>query len=281
MYSAVHERLAAALRAAWLFRSVLEETTRRERAERDRLEREMEIATRIQTGILPRTNDVEGLELAATMVPATEVGGDYFDVLPFSGGCWFGIGDVAGHGLPTGLVMLMIQSIVSATTQCRADAAPADVWRTVNSVLYQNVRERLEQNEHATLTLLRYQTDGRIAFAGAHEDLIVYRAESGRSEIVPTPGIWAGIVRESRGDVPQGETRLCAGDILLLHTDGLTEARDEGGEVFGLARLCRRLEELASMPVERIRDGILDAVRDWCAVRDDDLTLVVIKRLGV
>jgi sigma-B regulation protein RsbU (phosphoserine phosphatase) len=108
----------------------VEEVTKRERAERARLEGEMRIATRIQTGILPKTHEVAGLEISAVMLPAEEVGGDYFDVLPFDGGSWLGIGDVAGHGLPTGLVMLMIQGIVAAATHRRPEARPAQVWET-------------------------------------------------------------------------------------------------------------------------------------------------------
>jgi len=279
-YETLREQLSAALSGARLLETVVEEATRREQAERARLADEMLIATRIQTGILPKTTQVAGLEIATVMAPATEVGGDYFDILPFDGGCWLGIGDVAGHGLPTGLVMLMIQSIVAATTHGRPDASPADVWKAVNAVLYDNVRQRLQQQEHATLTLIRYEADGRLVFAGAHEPLVIVRAATGRCEVVPTPGTWAGIVRAVPGNVVESATVLRPGDVLILHSDGLTEAMDARSEQFELGRLCRGAEETARRPVEEIRDHLMAAVRAWSSNQVDDRTLIVMRYLG-
>src|SRR5690606_10960213 len=202
-----------------------------ERAERARMAQELEIAASIQTGILPRDSKVAGLEIASSMLPADEVGGDYFDILPIDNGCWLTIGDVAGHGLKTGLVMLMIQSIFAATTHVRPTARPAMVWRALNHVLCENVRQRLSQDEHATLTLLRYDVDGRVVYAGAHEDMVVYRARTQKAEVIPTPGIWAGITQQLPPDAtPEGELQLEVGDVLVLYTDGVVEAMDRDQE---------------------------------------------------
>src|SRR5579871_1388524 len=141
---AIPEQISASLKASALQESLIAEATKRERAERARLEHELELAARIQTSILPKDRQVSRLAVSTVMVPATEVGGDYFDVLPFPDGGWLGIGDVAGHGLHSGLVMMMIQSIVAAITNDRFDASPADVWRALNAVLYDNVHTRLE-----------------------------------------------------------------------------------------------------------------------------------------
>src|SRR5204862_5388354 len=138
-----------------------------------RLEDELRMATRIQTGILPKTTRASGLQIAATMIPATEVGGDYFDILPFDGGCWLGIGDVAGHGLPTGVVMLMIQSVVAATIHTRPDASAGAVWHAVNSVLYENLK-RLQQKEDATLSRISDDYSSKLPLAAAHEALMIY-----------------------------------------------------------------------------------------------------------
>jgi serine phosphatase RsbU (regulator of sigma subunit) len=212
------------------------------------------------------------------MIPATEVGGDYFDILPFAGGCWLGIGDVAGHGLHAGLVMMMIQSIVSAITHDRPSASPAEVWTAVNAVLCDNVRARLERDEHATLTLIRYEEDGRCVFAGAHEDILVHRARSGQCERLQTQGVWAGMA----SDLPAGTTvdkelRLEPGDTVLLHTDGITEARNATREMFGMDRLSRALERAAGRPVDGVRDHILREVRDFTSVQADDMTVVVLR----
>jgi len=220
--------------------------------------------------------------VSAAMIPATEVGGDYFDILPFERGCWLGIGDVAGHGLHAGLVMLMIQSIVSAITRDRPDASPAQVWTALNAVLCDNVRVRLERDEHATLTLIRYDDSGRMVYAGAHEDIIIYRARQRRCELLQTHGVWAGVASDlDAGTITDQECRLEPGDTVLLHTDGITEAANATREMFGIDRLCRALERGADGDVDAIRDSLMAEVRGFMAAQAqaDDLTLVVLRYL--
>ncbi len=282
IYPALAAPLTAAVKAAQLFETVVEEVTRRERAERGRLEQEMAIAQRIQTAIFPKRFDVPGLELSASMDPATEVGGDYFDVLPAADGCWLGIGDVAGHGLPTGLVALMIQSIVAGMARHGSDSSPIHIWRDLNSVLCENVRTRLGQDEHATLTLIRYSTDGRLRLAGAHEEIIVLRAGASRAETIETHGAWVGVTTRLPPEaLTEDELQLSPGDLMLLYTDGVTEARNAERKMFGLDRLCRLLEEHRSEAVEPIRLSVLEALRAWSSERSDDVTVAVVRYRGV
>ena len=281
VYEFVGELLSTALKAGELTRTIAEEAMKRERAERARLAQELEIAARIQTGILPKHRHVSGLELASTMLPADEVGGDYFDILPIENGCWLAIGDVAGHGLKTGLVMLMIQSIVAATTHTRPTARPAEVWQALNHVLCDNVRERLAQDEHATLALLRYSVDGRIIHAGAHEDIIVYRQKTGGCELISTSGMWVGITQELPPDpTPEAEIQLERGDILVLYTDGIVEAMDRERNQFGIKRLCQIIEHVAHEPADRICEAINRNVLAHMHQQSDDLTLLVGRYLG-
>src|SRR6185503_19880318 len=190
VYESLAEQVSSALEGARLVDRLVEEATRRQAAERQRLEKEMEIAARIQTSILPRDVTVAGLEIAAAMNAATEVGGDYYDVVPVDDGCWLGIGDVAGHGLGTGLVMLMMQRGIGALARKMSDAAPRDLLLALNTMLVENVRTHLGQHEHATLTLIRYRRDGSRTFAGAHEDMLIRRVATGRCDRVETPGAW-------------------------------------------------------------------------------------------
>jgi serine phosphatase RsbU (regulator of sigma subunit) len=247
-----------------------------------RLEREMEIASRIQTSILPRKTDVKGLEVAARMLPATEVGGDYYEILPVEGGCWIGIGDVAGHGLKAGLVMLQAQSAIEALVRRDPNARPRDVLAGVNKVLYENVRNRLGSDEHVTMSLLRWYSDGRLVSAGAHEEALIWRAETRRCERIPVEGTWLGAVAEIAPFTVERSQRLRQRDLLILYTDGVTEARNATGEMFGPDRLCALIEAAATEPVASIRDRALDAVARWAGGKqDDDVTLLVFRHLGV
>jgi sigma-B regulation protein RsbU (phosphoserine phosphatase) len=281
VFKTIPELISTALKAILLANAIVEEATRRERAEQTRMSQELEIAARIQTGILPNDVLVPGLEIAARMLPATEVGGDYFDILPCADGCWLGIGDVAGHGLHTGLVMLMIQSIVAAVTHVLPDAPPAQAWAALNTVLCENVRGRLGRDEHATVTLLRYREDGRFEFAGAHEELVVYRAARRQCEVLETPGLWVGISKTTpRQSIPSGQFQLDPGDVLLLYTDGVTEARHQEDGLFGVERVCQSLLEVAELPAEDILELLLTRVDAWTTRHRDDLTLVVLRYRG-
>ena len=160
------------------------------------LKKELEIAQHIQTSILPRGFEVPGLEIRAHMLPAAVVGGDYYDVRPQPDGCWIGIGDVSGHGLTAGLLMMMIQSGISALTLARPDALPHQVLPHLNRMLWENVRERLGRDDFATLCLLRYFRDGRLLHAGAHEDILVCPAGGGPCQRIAAPGTWLGGVRD-------------------------------------------------------------------------------------
>ncbi len=275
VYELLRELISAALRGAELVRRLAEEAAQREKAEKERLESELEIATRIQTSILPRDLRVENLEIAATMLPATEVGGDYYDVLPGPGGCWLGIGDVAGHGLRPGLVMMMLQSIVAALGRDDFGTAPGAMLQTVNAVLYDNVRNRLAQDEHATLTLIRYFANGELVFAGAHEDLVILRAATGKCERIPTLGTWVGATEDISDATEEQRARLEEGDVLLLFTDGVIEAANAAGEHYGIERLCAEFEAAHADSAPAIRDRLLGSVQRFLAVQDDDIALLV------
>ncbi len=278
VYERLRELVSSAVKGARLVEQVVLEATRRQRAERERLEKEMEIAARIQTSIVPKVLAVPGLEIAATMLAATEVGGDYYDVVAFDGGCWIGIGDVAGHGLPTGLVMLMIQSVVAALARRDPRASPSEIFQVLNAVLYENVHRRMDQDEYATLTLIRYDGDGSFVFAGAHEDILICRAATRRCECIETRGPWVGAFADVAKMTVETRGVLERSDLMVLYTDGVTEAMDARGVQFGLERLCAIVESVAEEPVEAIRDHLIAAVKSWLVAQEDDISVVVIRR---
>lgn len=247
---------------------------------KQRLEKELEIGARIQTCLLPKTVAIPGLELAAKMVPASEVGGDYYDAFAAGSGGFIGIGDVAGHGLTSGLVMLMVQSVVGALGRKTPDAAPSELVTALNTVLHDNIRHRLQNKEHVTFTLLRYAPGGQITFAGAHEEICVYRAATGKVELVPTPGTWLGAVRDVKKHTQDSTLQLQLGDIVLLYTDGVTEARAASGEQFGLERLTSLLENSADLPMSALIERVYGAVSSHAKELDDDVTLLAFKRVA-
>ncbi len=246
----------------------------------ERLEKEMEIAAHLQTSILPPAFFMEGLEISARMVPATEVGGDYYDVIRATDGCWIGIGDVAGHGLEAGLMMLQAQSAVGALISSNPDASPRVVLEHINSVLYQNIRKRLRRNEHMTFSMIRYHSDGTVVIAGAHEEFLICRAATGAVERVPVKGTWLGVVEHVLAATVETTVQLQEGDLLILYTDGVTEARNAAGEQYGLDQLTKVVTEQRGATVDQIRDRVFDHHGKWMKVQDDDVTLLVLRHIG-
>lgn len=245
---------------------------------KQRLEKELEIGARIQTCLLPKTVAIPELELAAKMVPASEVGGDYYDAFAAGSGGFIGIGDVAGHGLTSGLVMLMVQSVVAALGRKSPEASPAELVCALNTVLHDNIRHRLQNKEHVTFTLLRYDAGGKVTFAGAHEEICVYRKATGKVELVETPGTWLGAVRDVKKHTVDSQLQLSSGDIVLLYTDGVTEARAANGEQFGLDRVTQLLENSSDLPMPALIERIYKAVALHAKELDDDVTLLAFRR---
>lgn len=245
--------------------------------DKDRLAREMEIAARIQTSILPRNLVVDGLDIAAKMVPATEVGGDYYDLIAVPGGCWIAIGDASGHGLTAGLVMMMVQSGLGTLVRATPDASPKDLVRALNTVMYENIHDRLETERHMTLSLLRYRTDGSIVVAGAHMDGIAWRAATKTTELLPTVGTFIAIAEDIDHVNQEITWTLGDGDLLVLLTDGVTEAEDVSGRSFDYAGVRRIVEERAADPVVAIRDAVFGALRKHSPALADDATILVLR----
>jgi phosphoserine phosphatase RsbU/P len=241
-------------------------------------EEEMAIARRVQTSILPKDLKVEGLEIAAAMFPADDVGGDYYDVLPFKGGGWLAVGDVSGHGLDAGLIMLMVQSAVVSITGALPSATPREVICQLNEVLFDNIRKRLMHDDHVTFTLFRYTTDGRVVFAGAHEDILIARKKKRKIDVLHTPGTWLGARRDISRVTVDATLTLEEGDLLVLYTDGITEAMDDNGEQFGIDRLSAVIETQQDSSPADIRDHVMRSVRAWSKHQEDDISILIARR---
>jgi len=254
--------------------------SRQAQAEQERLSRELEIAARIQTSILPRDLAVDGLEIAARMMTATEVGGDYYDVLPVDDGCWIAVGDASGHGLTSGLVMMMVQTGVATLVRSQPDGAPRALVKTLNQVLFENVHVRLEAERHMTCSLLRYRSNGTMVIAGAHMDAVVWRAATATIELLDTPGTFLAITDDIDDVNTERVWTLAPGDLLVLLTDGVTEAVDAAGRAFGYEGVLEIVRPRATEPVAVVQDALLAAVCKHSPTLADDCTIMVLRYVG-
>jgi serine phosphatase RsbU (regulator of sigma subunit) len=243
----------------------------------------MALARKIQTVLLPEEPALEGYEIAAHMSPATEVGGDYYDVIDVGGTGWLVIGDVSGHGVSAGLVMMMVQTAIQVTLRASPRLSPSQVLDRVNRALKENI-QRLGEARYMTITILAVQRDGRFVFSGMHQDIFVYRAASGQVETVPTTGAWLGLVDDLGAVLQDTAVQLNVGDVMLLYTDGITEAWRKGAtsgardsrDMFGEDRLREIFGEAAGSSAANVKDRILDALLGYDC--DDDVTLLAIRR---
>ena len=243
------------------------------------LEQEVNIASRIQVSILPKTFTIQGVEIAAGMKPADTVGGDCYDVHPTVDGCWLAIGDVAGHGLISGLIALMTQSTLHGITLINPQVSPIDAVCALNAGLYENIRSRMGQDEHVTFVLLRYFNDGRVIFAGAHEDLLVYRAKTGTCEAIPTLGPWLGAMKDVRPHLREGQFMLEPNDVLLLYSDGILESANAQHQEYGPERMMAVMKTHASAGPSTIVASLLTDSMQWGVTQKDDLSAMAVRRL--
>lgn len=253
-------------------------------AENLRMSNELNITRRLQQMILPKSwelKSVDGLDIAGFMEAADEVGGDYYDVLNINGNVKIGIGDVTGHGLESGMLMLMVQTAVR-TLQEVEENDPVKFMDALNRTIYKNI-QRMNSGKNLTLSLIDYQ-QGQLCLTGQHEEVIVVRS-SGKVELVDTSdlGFPIGLDEEIADFVDQQRVSLSTGDIAVLFTDGITEAESIDGELYGLEKLCNTTKENRHLSAEEIKDAIVQDVRKHIGKQEvfDDITLLVLKQKDI
>jgi len=247
------------------------------------LAQEMELARSIQTGLLPGlvSNIHPDFIIATSMVTADRVGGDYFDItFDRQGSLWISIGDVSGHGVKPGLIMMMAQTVhttVIASINCEA----RDVVVTINGILYRNVHKRLNEKHFMTFNALKYLGGGKFEHAGAHLRIIIFRQKSGKCELIRTKGVYLNFIKDISKPTGNSYFQLEKGDIMVLYTDGLTEAQNSNGELLDIDRFLEIIEKHACHDPDAMKGNIMADVLKWCDnKREDDMTLVIVKRKG-
>ncbi len=242
---------------------------------------ELEIAHRLHKMLLPPKSElaaIESLEIASFTAAAAEVSGDYYDVICQDDHIKIGIGDVTGHGLESGLLMLMIQ-MAARTLLAACEHNSARFLNTINRAIYENL-QRMNLHKHATLALLDYQ-GGRLCLTGQHEEVIVVRS-SGAIERFDTMdlGFPIGIEPDIAHWVQKATLELQAGDVVVLYTDGITEAQGDRQTAYGLERLCWVACQQRDRPAAEIIEAIVADLRSHLNHQqpEDDMTLLVLKQ---
>ena len=244
--------------------------------EKERYAKEMEIAKEIQDNFLPEfTPTIPGIELAATTLPAMEIGGDLYDFIPVQKERWgLAIADVSGKGVSAALFMALCSTVIRVSGGAEAD--PSVVMERANQLIYADGRSSM------FITIFYGVLDPatlKFTYVNAgHNPPMLVRGDP--------PGVWPleggrcialGVVPEVK--ITSAELMLEPDDLIVMYTDGVTEAFNPQDEEFGEERLMVFLQKHRNDPVQEIINGLVDEVRSFCGSRpqSDDITLVIVR----
>jgi phosphoserine phosphatase RsbU/P len=238
------------------------------------IQKELEIARRIQTSILPSAYPQSAhFNVAARYVPMKAVAGDFYDFLvadQTQAGLL--IADVSGHGVPAALIASMVK--LAATSQLANAADPAMLLSGMNTVLHGNTQEQFVTAAYvyldATSSTLRYS-------AAAHPPMLLLRGGS----VVELAENGLMLAAFSFATYSTAEYPLESGDRLVLYTDGILEATNAAGEEFGPHRLSALLQNGARLSAEAAADHIISSLQTWSKSQNDDLTILICDYAGV
>ncbi|HKS28941.1 MAG TPA: SpoIIE family protein phosphatase [Pyrinomonadaceae bacterium] len=285
------------------------ESLLQERVERERLEREVELAHEVQSRLFPsRVPDLLTLEAAAECRAARGVAGDYYDYVEVAPGLVaFALGDVSGKGMSASLVMSNLQATLRAQAAItserlsiaeRAVAASASTTTASDKTLARvvadaeidgavarkvtNINTQLcqstDDNRFVTLFLTLYEDRTRtLRYTNAGHNAPILVRSDGRVERLTTGGMMVGAFDWATYE--EGRTELGAGDVLVIYSDGITEAEREPGEEYGEERLIKLVKRHRQSSSHKIREAIFEDVDAWTGQKErgDDQTLVIMK----
>ena len=268
LLTAAANQIAISLENARLYQS---------ESEKIKIERDLELAKKIQQGLLPKCiPNLSGLDICGEMIPAMQVGGDYYDLIPLSDTKLFvAVGDVSGKGLSASLYMTKLQTMIQISTQ--VSNSPKEILIEINKRLY----ESMERSWFITMTLALFDTESKtIKFCRAgHMPLIT--ANNGTVESIKTEGIGLGL---EKGEVferalQEVELKTKPNQIFAFFSDGITEAMNEKDELFGEDKLNEILKGKSNQRSTEVMDKVWSEVKLFRGSTpvNDDMTMVIVK----
>jgi serine phosphatase RsbU (regulator of sigma subunit) len=248
-----------------------------------KLRSEVEIASEIQKHVLDKEETViPSLEIAMATTPATEVGGDSLDIITGKEGNYYiYVGDVTGHGVPSGLVMMMVNALISAFSMNETNGAK--ILSAANKIL----KPRIKQNMMMSCIMLRWDENTKqMYYTGAgHEYLLVYKEKDQQVYKIKSWGVALGMMRDSSAILKEQQIAFAQNDVIVLYTDGISEARyrsEQTGILFGVDRIVDAIMKSETKTAENIFQKItidLSAFMGYKYRQFDDITLIVTRYL--
>lgn len=242
------------------------------------LEHELNLASRIQTSLLPKSfPEIPNAEVYGITRSAKEIGGDYFDVLSLDNNFYFCIGDVSGKGVGAGLIMSELRSIVRSFAM--SYNAPREILLHTAQLLLKDIG-----GSGKFVSMLLFQWDGKklVYSSAGHEHILHYHRDRKVCEAYRSGGVVLGAnIRHFTRLVKEEELIWKAGDAVVLFTDGATEARNGQKEMFGMPNLQKAVEQYAALPVQEMIAAILQEILKFVGDTEqhDDITLLGLKYL--
>jgi serine phosphatase RsbU (regulator of sigma subunit) len=249
-----------------------------------KLRTEVEIASEIQKNVMADSgNIVPGLEIALASVPASEVGWDSLGIIPgIDDNYYMYVGDVTWHGVPSGLVMMMVNALVSAFVS--QEESSAKVLAETNRVL----KPRIRQNMMMSAVMLRWDNKERaLYYTGAgHEFILLYSQKENKVFKIKSGWVALGMMRDASKLYKEQQIRFDIGDILILYSDGVTEARyrsEQNWLLFGIDKMVESILKVADKTADNIFRQItidLSAHMGYKHKQYDDITLFIARYTG-
>lgn len=244
-----------------------------EEQEKKSLEQELGMARQVQVALSPSAiKPLDHFEVAASSVPSRFVGGDFYDLIPVKDERFvFALGDVSGKGVAAALLAAMAQGAMQV--QFAGNLPLTEVITSLNKMLVQ----RSASNRFITLFCGVLDPDGHFTYINAGHNLPILIRSTGETEMLTTKSVLLGAFDFI--EYKPRQTRLNPGDVVVIYTDGVTEAVNADNEMFSDERLEELVKQSVSLSAEQIKQRILDEVISFTSglPQGDDITLIVLK----